>query len=139
METPREAISPLRWGPNPIPEREELRKLITRYTDELLKRAIDRGVLPPVPESDEDIADSCKEMLNSFMPTPDILLEGVMMLYTTDAERANARLKQYFEKVQSVPDLNKQLKMCYAMLRVLNGAVQPFGVPPVFMPGGGAV
>ena len=113
-------------------EKWELRQLIAQYADELLKRAIDRGILPTEIDFDETSENPHREKLNSLMPTPDILLEGIMMLYTSDMERANARMKQYFEKVQSVPDLNKQLKMCYAMLRVMNGATSSAGFLPMY-------
>ena len=121
----------------PYAEKAKLRMFVTRYTSELLKRAIDRGVLPDEPDPDGDIVAHYKEKLDAFMPSPSVILEGISILYTVDMVCANARMKQYFEKMQSVPDMDKQLTMCYAMLRVLNGITTPLNIPTVYMPGSG--
>lgn len=98
-------------------ERSALRKLIIQYTDELLKRAI----VIDTAENDEetDPSDEYHKFITSFLPRPSKILEGIALLYAVDIERANARMRQYFEAVQKIQSMNEQLNLCYAMLRCL--------------------
>lgn len=98
-------------------ERSALRKIIIQYTDELLKRAI----VIDTAENDEetDPSDEYHEFITSFLPRPSKILEGIALLYAVDIDRANARMRQYFEAVQKIQSMNEQLNLCYAMLRCL--------------------
>ena len=98
-------------------ERSALRKIIIQYTDELLKRAI----VIDTAENDEETApsDEYHKFITSFLPRPSKILEGIALLYAVDIDRANARMRQYFEAVQKIQSMNEQLNLCYAMLRCL--------------------
>lgn len=125
------------WTPDP--EKEKIKDLITQYTDELLTRAIERGEFFCEPEELPEETDKLyKEALNAIMPRPEIILEGISLLYMTAHARANARMMQYFGRTQMLPDLRKQLKLCYSMLRCLNGTWAPFNMSAVCGTGGGA-
>lgn len=120
---------------NPVWENEgvkTLTKTIAQYTDELLKRAIPRcangEALSVCDDLSAELGRRASEMLSSVMPKPSVVLEGISWLYTVDAERGNARMQQYFETVQQIPDLDEQLRQCYGMLRCLCGmGWSPYG------------
>lgn len=98
-------------------ERDELRKLVAQYTDELLKRAIAAGITEKDEPTEPD--EEYRKLMNSILPRPSKILEGINLLYMTDIDRANARMRQYFEAVQKIPSMNEQLTQCYAMLKCL--------------------
>lgn len=123
------------WRMNP--EKEALKGLIAQYTDELLKRAIERGEFFREAEPPEETNELYKKAIDAIMPRPKIILEGITLLYTTAPERANARMRQYFEEVQKLPDLKKQLALCYSMLRSMDGFWTPFNTLGISGTGGG--
>lgn len=98
-------------------DKKDLCNLIVQYTDELLKRAIAAGIT----EKDEptDIDAEYRKVMNSILPRPSKILEGISLLYMADVDRANARMRQYFEAVQKIQNVNEQLAQCYAMLKCL--------------------
>lgn len=98
-------------------ERDELRELVAQYTDELLKRAITAGITEKDEPAEPD--EEYRKLMNSILPRPSKILEGINLLYMTDIDRANARMRQYFEAVQKIQSMNEQLNLCYAMLRCL--------------------
>lgn len=98
-------------------ERDELRKLVAQYTDELLKRAIAAGITEKDEPTEPD--EEYRKLMNSILPRPSKILEGINLLYMTDIDRANARMRQYFEAVQKIPSMSEQLTQCYAMLKCL--------------------
>lgn len=103
-------------------ERDELRKLIVEYTDELLKRAIATGTSEKSESSEStDPDEAYRKLMSSILPRPSKILDGITMLYMADIDRANARMRQYFETVQKIPSMNDQLTQCYAMLKCMNG------------------
>lgn len=98
-------------------ERDELRKLVAQYTDELLKRAITAGITEKDEPAEPD--EEYRKLMNSIIQRPSRILEGINLLYMADIDRANARMRQYFEAVQKIPSMSEQLTQCYAMLKCL--------------------
>lgn len=98
-------------------ERDELRKLVVQYTAELLKRAIAAGITEKDEPTEPD--EEYRKVMNSILPRPSKILEGISLLYMADVDRANARMRQYFEAVQKIQNVNEQLAQCYAMLKCM--------------------
>lgn len=98
-------------------ERDELRKLVAQYTDELLKRAIAAGITEKDEPTEPD--EEYRKLMNSILHRPSKILEGINLLYMADIDHANARMQQYFEAVQKIPSMSEQLTQCYAMLKCL--------------------
>ena len=109
-------------------ERDELRKLVAQYTDELLKRAIAAGITEKDEPTEPD--EEYRKLMNSILPRPSKILEGINLLYMTDIDRANARMRQYFEAAQKIPSMSEQLTQCYAMLKCLG--VGSWWSPPLW-------
>lgn len=98
-------------------DKKDLCNLIVQYTDELLKRAIAAGITEKDEPTEPD--EEYRKLMNSILPRPSKILEGINLLYMTDIDRANARMRQYFEAVQKIPSMSEQLTQCYAMLKCL--------------------
>ncbi len=108
-------------------EKESLIRLISQYTDELLKIAIGQGV-DELPDGEAAFSEGYQRILRSMVPVSGKLLDGIGLLYISDAARANARMRQYFEAVQKIPNIRSQLDLCYAMLRCLGVGNEPLSL-----------
>lgn len=95
-------------------ERDELRKLVAQYTDELLKRAIIAGVTEKDEPTEPD--EEYRKLMNSILPRPSKILEGINLLYMTDIDRANARMQQ------TAPYIHEEVR---AVLREAEYASKP--------------
>lgn len=99
-------------------EKEALRDEIVAYTDELLSYAIKMDV-DATPDDPDQITDDYQNLLRNFIPRVSKIMTGIDILYAADESRGNARLRQYFESVQKIPDINDQMDICFMMLRCL--------------------
>lgn len=108
-------------------EKEALRDEIIAYTDELLNYAIKMDV-DAAPKDPDQIAEEYQKFLQTILPQTGKIMTGIGLLYAADETRANARLRQYFEAVQKIPDINNQLDLCFSMLRCL-GVGSMFTMP----------
>lgn len=107
--------------------RDELRNLIARYTNELLKRGIANG-LDTERHAEEMDAEMYKQLINNIGWNTDVFLRGIALLYNVEPTLGNERLKQYFVETQKIPCMTEQLERCYSMLNVVNGN---YGTPLV--------
>lgn len=86
-------------------EKEALRDEIVAYTDELLSYAIKMDV-DAIPNDPEQITEEYQNLLHRIIPKIGKIMTGINLLYFADESRANARLRQYFEAVQKIPNIN---------------------------------
>lgn len=108
-------------------EKEALRDEIVAYTDELLSYAIKMDV-DAIPNDPEQITVEYQNLLHRIIPKIGKIMTGINLLYFADESRANARLRQYFEAVQKIPNINDRLDSCFMMLRCL-GVGAAFPIP----------
>lgn len=113
-------------------EKSAIRDLIIQYIDALLKLAIEKG--EPINQSienAENFEDFSKNLFSGLNRT-DVVMYGIRILYTTDTARANTRMRQYFEHVQKIPDIQDRLRRCYSMLYCITGMVFPMHSFPMW-------
>lgn len=108
-------------------EKEALRDEIVAYTDELLSYAIKMDV-DAIPDDPDQITEEYQKLLRSVIPKVGKIMTGINLSYLADESRANARMRQYFEVVQKIPDIKNQLDLCFSMLRCL-GVDSALGMP----------